>query len=229
FAFDDDVFVTKAERIIPEQAPYTAKEENDGWFHSFDDYDSLMLERHGPNQLKSAIEHDYFRKRYAQALKEMGNLLVQARVYPLCGRPGDALSAVVRYHKLRRLDYHAWHLSATIMYTPPLPQVNSHAVSAMRNHIAHAAIQRSIRIMTASQWALSIDHVRRRYERELEQLQTLAKQITENQGNADTFFTWMQSVSPPASHPEQLASVGLDMFDADDIDFIYRTCVMYQE
>ncbi|KAG2216435.1 hypothetical protein INT45_002316, partial [Circinella minor] len=30
FDFDDDVFVTKAERIIPKQAPYTAKEETDG-------------------------------------------------------------------------------------------------------------------------------------------------------------------------------------------------------
>ena len=28
-----------------------------------------MLERHGPNQLKSAIEHDYLHKRYEQALK----------------------------------------------------------------------------------------------------------------------------------------------------------------
>lgn len=30
FNFDDDVFVSKEERTIPEQEPYTAKEEVDG-------------------------------------------------------------------------------------------------------------------------------------------------------------------------------------------------------
>ncbi|KAI9259549.1 hypothetical protein BDA99DRAFT_560971 [Phascolomyces articulosus] len=288
FEFDDDVFVTKAERIIPEQPPYVAKEETDGWFHKFDDYESLMLERHGPNQLKSAIEHDYFHKRYEKALKgalvfieiadtgrskvtanremieiaihcavranqldvaeklldrpqttiEPGNMLVQARVYSLCGRPDDALSALIRYHKLRRSDYHAWHLLATIMVNNSNNNNNSSGgvvvveENNMQLHIAHAAIQRAIKTMTASQWTLSIDHVRRRYERELEELQTLGRSITEHQGNSELFFTWMEQQQQEGScillSQEQLTSKGLHAFHREDIEYIYESCIKYQ-
>ena len=156
-------------------------------------------------------------------------MLVQARVYPLCGRPGDGLSALIRYHKLRRLDYHAWHLLATIMHN------NNN--DDMRNHIAHAAIQRAIKIMTASQWVLSIDHVRRRYERELEQLQTLLQQIIDHQGNSESFFSWMQQQEKDKQagegsillSQEQLRSQGLDMFNIDDIEYIYTTCIKHQD
>ncbi|KAI8148449.1 hypothetical protein BJV82DRAFT_496243, partial [Fennellomyces sp. T-0311] len=221
FDFDDDVFVSKAERIIPEQAPYIAKEETDGWFHSFNDYESLMLERHGPNQLKSAIEHDYLYKRYERALTGALKYIELADSgHCKCGRPGDAVSALVRYHKLRRLDYHAWHLLAIVMYSDDNP-------GSMRNHVAQAAVQRAIKTMTSSQWSLHIDQVRRRYERELEQLNGLARQISAQQGSIDPFFTWMQPKQGLSK--EELRGVGMEVFNAEDIEFIYTTCARHQD
>ncbi|KAI9031898.1 hypothetical protein CLU79DRAFT_730606 [Phycomyces nitens] len=71
FDFDDDVFLTERIRSKPEtvKVDYEAKQETDGWFHSTKSYEVLMLERHGPNQLKSAIEHDYLYKQYDRALE----------------------------------------------------------------------------------------------------------------------------------------------------------------
>ncbi|KAF7727224.1 hypothetical protein EC973_007922 [Apophysomyces ossiformis] len=82
FDFDDDVFLdTEKKKREPQQTiDYTAKQETEGastWFHSAKDFETLMLERHGPNQIKNAIEHDYLYKRYDRALE---NALAYIRV-----------------------------------------------------------------------------------------------------------------------------------------------------
>ncbi|KAI7869193.1 hypothetical protein BDF14DRAFT_1785855 [Spinellus fusiger] len=68
FDFDDEVFLT--ERVRPWTQPhhYVAKQETDGWFHTEENEKTLMLEKHGPNQRKHAVEHDYLYKRYDRAL-----------------------------------------------------------------------------------------------------------------------------------------------------------------
>ncbi|KAI9316609.1 hypothetical protein BX666DRAFT_177737 [Dichotomocladium elegans] len=265
FNFDDDVFISKAERQMPEQEPYEAKQEPHGWFHEFDSYETLMQERHGPNQLKSAIEHDYLYKRYDKALAgalkfieltrakqskvsstremseiaihcalrlgrldlaeqlvdekqasfETGSLLLEARVYALCGRPGDALAALVRYHALRKLDYNAWHLLARIVQ-------DTKSDNSMRNHVAKLAIQRAIRIMTSSHWPLHIDHVKRRYERELVQLEALASQVQDS--DPCKFIAWAKA--GPITQ-ERTAQVGLEVFACEDIEFIYQQTAKY--
>lgn len=73
-AFDDDIFEAEKVRnpIAPlqvQKASYTAKHEDHGWFHNEDSIAHLMTTRHGPNQIKLTIEHDYLYKRYARALK----------------------------------------------------------------------------------------------------------------------------------------------------------------
>ncbi|CAO3639587.1 unnamed protein product [Cunninghamella blakesleeana] len=70
FNFDDNVFTATIERKhIPLAINYQAKQEYDGWFHDFEDPRQLMLEKLGPVQLKSAIEHDYFLEKYEQSLE----------------------------------------------------------------------------------------------------------------------------------------------------------------
>ena len=140
-------------------------------------------------------------------------MLIQARVYGLCKRHGDALSILVQYHKLRHHDYHAWHLVAMAVYDEK--QANS-----MQNHLAQAAIQHAIRLMTNGCWQLQIEHVRRRYEKELEQLETLAREIGAQQGSADVFFAWMQQRRGQA----ELSAAGLGDMLAADVQYVYETC-----
>ncbi|KAG0168454.1 hypothetical protein DFQ28_003241 [Apophysomyces sp. BC1034] len=80
FDFDDDVFLdTEKKKPEPQIINYSAKQETEGasltqshdpWFHSTKDFEALMLEHHGPNQIKNAIEHDYLYKRYDVALEK---------------------------------------------------------------------------------------------------------------------------------------------------------------
>ncbi|KAJ8656530.1 hypothetical protein O0I10_007853 [Lichtheimia ornata] len=267
FDFDDDVFVSKEKRTIPEQEPYTAKEEVDGWFHNFDSYEDLMMQRHGPNQLKSAIEHDYMYKRYERALDgalkyielantedckvsstremseiaihcalhlnridlaeqltdtkqvsmETGSIFLEARVYAACPhRQDDAVSAIVRYQKLRKQDYQAWRLLATIM--------RCNDDQSMRNHIAKLAIERAIRIMTSSRWAMNVPVVKKRYEHELSILQSILHDIPG--GDASKFLAWM--MEEPLTD-ERMVQAGLTMFKPDDIDFIFRQAAKYSD
>ncbi|CAO3632103.1 unnamed protein product [Cunninghamella echinulata] len=68
FNFDDDVFTASIERKhIPLAINYQAKQDYDGWFHDLGDPRQLMLEKLGPIQLKSAIEHDYYHEEYQKA------------------------------------------------------------------------------------------------------------------------------------------------------------------
>ncbi|CAO3682800.1 unnamed protein product [Rhizopus microsporus] len=54
FNFDDDIFGETKEKQQVELSTidYQAKVETDGWFHSDKSIEELMLETHGPNQLK---------------------------------------------------------------------------------------------------------------------------------------------------------------------------------
>ncbi|KAI9271397.1 hypothetical protein BY458DRAFT_555603 [Sporodiniella umbellata] len=72
FDFDDDLFTATKEKQIVSIADvdYQAKIESDGWFHTDRSIDELMLETHGPNQLKSSIEHNYLFKKYELALEQ---------------------------------------------------------------------------------------------------------------------------------------------------------------
>lgn len=240
------------------------------WFLEFSDYDTLMQERHGPNQLLSIISHHYLYKRYDRALEgalaylrivdaghakvsntreatemaihaavklgrldvaekllerkqttiEPGFLLVQGSVYKLCGRWGAALSSLVRYSQLRRMDYVAWEHIASCFYQQGQTDTNSSSINNhMSFHIASLAIGRALRIMTSSRWALSIDFVRRRYERNLSNLQDLARKIEAAGGETEAFIAWMQQQQDLS--PKRLASVGLAAYDTQDIKYVY--------
>ncbi|KAK4514023.1 uncharacterized protein ATC70_006031 [Mucor velutinosus] len=108
FDFDEDDFETKKERIIPEQADYQAKIETDGWFHeSGKSIDELMLEQHGPNEVKNAIEHDYFYKRYDRALTTALGYIRVVKTSDQCKVTGTKEITDIAMHcaaKLNRLD-----------------------------------------------------------------------------------------------------------------------------
>ncbi|CEP15760.1 hypothetical protein [Parasitella parasitica] len=108
FDFDEDDFETKKERVIPEQMNYEAKIETDGWFHdNIKSVDDLMLEQHGPNKLKNAIEHDYFYKRYDKALTLALGYIRVVKTNEQCKVTGTKEITDIAMHcaaKLNRLD-----------------------------------------------------------------------------------------------------------------------------
>ncbi|KAI8636367.1 hypothetical protein BD408DRAFT_426232 [Parasitella parasitica] len=108
FDFDEDDFETKKERVVPAQAKYEAKIETDGWFHeNRKSIDEIMLEQHGPNQLKNAIEHDYFYKRYDKALALALEYVRVVKTNDQCKVTGTKEITDIAMHcaaKLNRLD-----------------------------------------------------------------------------------------------------------------------------
>ncbi|KAI8349394.1 hypothetical protein BD560DRAFT_410283 [Blakeslea trispora] len=109
FDFDDDDFVTKEKaKINIAQVDYNAKLETDGWFHDHDKtVDELMLEQHGPNQIRSAVEHDYFYKRYDKALTLALGFIRVAQTNSQCKVSGTKEMTDIAMHcaaKLNRLD-----------------------------------------------------------------------------------------------------------------------------
>lgn len=148
---------------------------------------------------------------------ETGSIFLEARVYAACPhRHADAVSAIVRYQKLRKQDYQAWRLLATIM--------RCNDEQSMRNHIAKLAIERAIRIMTSSRWALNVPVVKKRYDNELATLQSILHEIPG--GDASEFLAWM--VQEPLTD-ERMVQAGLAMFRPDDIDFIFRQAAKYSD
>ncbi|KAL0084000.1 hypothetical protein J3Q64DRAFT_1638364 [Phycomyces blakesleeanus] len=208
FDFDDDVFLTERIRSKPEtvKVEYEAKQETDGWFHSTKNYEVLMLERHGPNQLKSAIEHDYLYKRYERAL--------EGAIYPHCNnRHGDALASLVDYSQQRRLDYAAWRQMAAIFMDAWTKDKNlNENPEEMRINIAFLCLQRAHRIMTSSRWFLKSEFVRRRYERELKVLVKEMEAV--EQGDAGQFVAWINGPKPNAK------AAGLGVYKWKDIEWI---------
>ncbi|KAI8365864.1 hypothetical protein EDC96DRAFT_509076 [Choanephora cucurbitarum] len=109
FDFDGDDFVTKEKaKINIAQVDYNAKLETDGWFHDHKKtVDELMLEQHGPNQIRNAIEHDYFYKRYDKALTLALGFIRVAQTNKQCKVSGTKEMTDIAMHcaaKLNRLD-----------------------------------------------------------------------------------------------------------------------------
>ncbi|KAG1458356.1 hypothetical protein G6F46_006806 [Rhizopus delemar] len=109
FAFDDDVFTASKEKqeISISNIEYQAKIDTDGWFHTDKSIDELMLETHGPNQLKSSIEHDYLYKRYDRALSKCLEYIRVARTNDQCKVSGTKEISEIAMHcsvKLNKLD-----------------------------------------------------------------------------------------------------------------------------
>lgn len=127
--------------------------------------------------------------------------------YPACGRAPDAIDALVQYHRMRKHDYEAWTQMARIFLQEP----------GMGVHVAAVAIQRAIRVMTLSRWALSIPHVERRYTRNLDELYQLEKEIAAKGGDTDQFKAWAS-----AKDRVSLDQVGLGAFKESDLDWIYH-------
>lgn len=66
-----------------------------------------MLETHGPNQLKSSIEHDYLYKRYDRALSKCLEYIRVARTNDQCKVSGIKEISEIAMHcsvKLNKLD-----------------------------------------------------------------------------------------------------------------------------
>ncbi|KAI9480955.1 MAG: hypothetical protein EXX96DRAFT_564846 [Benjaminiella poitrasii] len=110
FDFDDDVFITKEEKekVNISKVNYEAKIETDGWFHNHNkSIDEIMLEQHGANQLRNAIEHDYFYKRYDRALTQALGFIRVAQTNKECKVTGTKEMTDIAIHcaaKLGKLD-----------------------------------------------------------------------------------------------------------------------------
>ncbi|KAG1180083.1 hypothetical protein G6F70_002998 [Rhizopus microsporus] len=109
FNFDDDIFGETKEKQQVELSTidYQAKVETDGWFHSDKSIEELMLETHGPNQLKNSIEHDYLYKRYDIALDKCLEYIRVARTNDQCKVSGTKELVEMAMHcaaKLNKLD-----------------------------------------------------------------------------------------------------------------------------
>lgn len=144
-------------------------------------------------------------------------------MYPLCGRPRDGVAALVRYNSVRRSDYQTYKQLALIFYNPE-------QVGCMCNHLARMCIERARKIMTTTRWALNVEHVRRRYEHELQELDRKLDQIIKSGGESSCFVTWMQQQQRDAPiSAEQLATVDLDAYNPDDIEAIYKHLVKHND
>jgi hypothetical protein len=86
----------------------------------------------------------------------------------------------------------------------------------MKIHLAHLSIARSLHIYRSSRWKKQYAFVKRRFENELETLEALFKEITDRHGNGNTFSKWM------ALENKDIKAAGLDVFDWDDIEWIYQ-------
>ncbi|KAI8066958.1 uncharacterized protein B0P05DRAFT_580784 [Gilbertella persicaria] len=216
FDFDDEDFVTKEkEKINISQVDYDAKVETDGWFHNHDKtIDQLMLEQHGPNQVRNAIEHDYFYKRYDRLF------LLRGKFYPLIGRYTEAIEAYMQYQRERKLDYGVWSGMATVFM---LSAARNPTEKDMRYHLANLSMHRAIHIFTTSRWNKSIDFVKARFERDLKALQACLRETEKHGGHADQFVHWMA-----AGNPEK-EQAGLEEFSWDDMVWIYKDWVLRQD
>ncbi|KAG1467798.1 hypothetical protein G6F56_004208 [Rhizopus delemar] len=109
FQFDDDLFTASKEKqqITITDVDYQAKIETDGWFHTDRSIDELMLETHGPNQLKSSIEHNYLYKKYDRALDQCLEFIRVADTNDQCKVNGTKEVTEIAMHcaaKLKKLD-----------------------------------------------------------------------------------------------------------------------------
>ncbi|KAI8384840.1 uncharacterized protein BYT42DRAFT_544673 [Radiomyces spectabilis] len=231
FEFDDDIFVSSDEKaakkeVLPEKIDYVAKQDTEGWFYTKRNHEEVMLDRHGPNQLKNAVEYDYLHKRYDRALDtgllyirvaesskecKVSNTREMSEIVAHCaaklGRY-DILEQMLDRKQTRKLDYRVWRQIAAIM----MGQANP-----MRCHVAHLAITRALYIMTSTRWKTSIDIVRQRHEKEKQQLQEEYDHIEKQGGDLTKFIAWMHN----ATGTEDLKQVGLDTFAWDDLVWIY--------
>ncbi|RKP07174.1 hypothetical protein THASP1DRAFT_31006 [Thamnocephalis sphaerospora] len=76
-SLDVDEFVGESagrdRHAFGELPDYTPKQDTVGWFHAYVGnhaaVDDVMRERHGPNHLKSAVEHDYYCGRFTRVIE----------------------------------------------------------------------------------------------------------------------------------------------------------------
>ncbi|KAG2198977.1 hypothetical protein INT47_013161 [Mucor saturninus] len=109
FDFDEQDFVTKQPtKVQVDKIDYEAKIETDGWFlHSDKSFDDIMLEQHGPNQIKSIIDYHYLYKRYEPALTAALGFIRVATTNKACKVNGTKEISEIAMHcaaKLNRLD-----------------------------------------------------------------------------------------------------------------------------
>ncbi|KAI8075166.1 hypothetical protein BC940DRAFT_287611 [Gongronella butleri] len=143
-----------------------------------------------------------------QTAFEPGQLMTRGRLYPKCGRCGDAITNLVKYCRLRKRDYQAWRLIAQAFW-----QEREHGVQLL--HLAHLCQQRALRIMTTFGWRLDIPMVKQRYLREKQAMDELNDSIEAAGGQLDTFLAWMDTHNDADRH-----AAGLDSFAWDDLLWI---------
>ncbi|KAI8890109.1 hypothetical protein K501DRAFT_328851 [Backusella circina FSU 941] len=143
--------------------------------------------------------------------QDIGLLLLKSRFYPKVRRYHDALNSQVEYHKLRKLDYRMWLLMAQLFKDTATTDDNN-----MKIHLAQLSIARSLHIFKSSRWKKQYAFVKHRFENELETLEALSKEIIDKRGNANVFSKWM------TTEDKDVKAAGLDMFDWDDIEWIYE-------
>ncbi|KAH8554817.1 hypothetical protein BGW37DRAFT_547041 [Umbelopsis sp. PMI_123] len=146
--------------------------------------------------------------------RELGSLQTRGIIYMHGEHYADAISCFVEYNKNRHLDYKPWRYMATtfLKYFEAEPKANDKLVL----HLAHASIQRALRILSSSRWP-TIDFAYKRCQSEYNNMQNLQQTIVHLGGEAQEYFIYMSSNG-------DVAPVSLQSFKWDDIIWIIDEC-----
>ncbi|GAB5586305.1 hypothetical protein Unana1_01205 [Umbelopsis nana] len=145
--------------------------------------------------------------------RELGSIQTRGIVYMHGGRYADAISCFVDYNRVRLLDYKPWRYMATTFLTCYEENATD---DKMILHLADVSVQRSLRILSSSQWP-SVEFARKRYQTEYDEIKKLRERILELGGTSSDFFAHMSNSSdviPPSLTP----------FNWEDIVWISDEC-----
>ncbi|KAI8581365.1 hypothetical protein K450DRAFT_232710 [Umbelopsis ramanniana AG] len=126
----------------------------------------------------------------------------------------DAISCFVEYNKNRHLDYKPWRYMASTFLKcfNEEPKASDELVL----HVAHASVQRALRILSSSRWPTA-DFAQKRCQAEYDDIQALQQTIVNLGGAAQDYFAYM------STHGD-VAPASLQSFNWEDIIWINEEC-----
>ncbi|KAI8993579.1 hypothetical protein BDB01DRAFT_776774 [Pilobolus umbonatus] len=155
-------------------------------------------------------------------VRDLGILLLRGRFFLLLGRLRESMDSYIEYHKERKLDYRVWYDMADI-FMKSAEKSTKNYTHEMRYHLANLSMLRAIHIFTSNRWKLHIDVVKRRYERDLNNMQARLDKSMAMGGDADIFSKWMSSGA------EGRECSGLEEFAWDDMVWIFKDWALRQD
>ncbi|KAG2189218.1 hypothetical protein INT44_004360 [Umbelopsis vinacea] len=146
--------------------------------------------------------------------RELGSLQTRGIVYMHGERYTDAIACFVEYNRNRHLDYKPWRYMASTF----LKSFNEEpkASDELVLHVAHASVQRALRILSSSRWP-TVEFARKRCQAEYDDIKALQQTIVNLGGSAQDYFDYMSTHGDVA--PESLQS-----FHWEDIIWINEEC-----